>query len=247
MRQVPNPATFAIIGNGRMAKHIRYYFSQVGIPFNQWHRQLEIANLHKILESSSHVLILITDSEIDQFIEKHPILLNENSDKKSNKILVHFSGSYLSQYAHTAHPLMTFAQDYYDLQVYKTIPFVIEKEGPAFNELLPGLKNQNFKIPREQKHYYHSLCVMANNFTTLLWKKFFDELQVKFDIPSDVAFPILNQTFENIKKDYREALTGPLMRCDHATISNNLAALKSDNYLQIYKDFVEANMKEVRE
>lgn len=228
MRQVPT--TYAVIGNGRMARHIIYYFSQLNISVQHWHRRMP-QNLTAVIADVSHVLLLISDSQIDAFIEQHPELLQ--------KCLIHFSGALVSQYAHTAHPLMTFSQQLYPAEFYATIPFILEAEGPSFNELFPQLSNPNFTISRDKKAYYHALCVMANNFTTLLWQKIFSEFSNEFSFPSEVAMPLMQQTVKNLMLSYKDALTGPLVRNDQLTIQKNLQALQHDNYLTIYQAFVD--------
>lgn len=228
MRQVPKHYT--IIGNGRMATHLCHYFSLLNIPYQQWHRRQPLSKLQSCIQRSTHIIILIPDDAIDTFIEKHiPI---------GKHVLIHFSGALQSQYAYTAHPLQTFNQDVYELDTYQKIPFMVEAEIPSFNELLPGLNNPYFKIEKKHKPYYHSLCVMANNFTTLLWQKFFDEMKEKFDVSPKILLPFLEQTLTNLKQDYKNALTGPISRNDKNTLHHNLNALKEDSHFDIFEAFI---------
>ena len=79
---------------------------------------------------------------------------------------------------------MTFGLDLYDLATYRSIPFVLDSGRTPFHDLLPGLPNRSFTIPADDRPYYHALCVMAGNFSTLLWLKLFDELEGRFGIPA---------------------------------------------------------------
>ena len=234
MRQVPQ---YLIIGNGRVAKHFCSYFDHLDLSYNHWHRNNDKNNLDSLklfLKKASHIIFLITDSQIDSFIENYiPCNIRKNNT------LIHCSGNLLSKYAFTAHPLQSFSLKLYDLKTYLKIPFIIESEGVTFSELLPGISNPYYKIERSKKHYYHALCVMANNFTTLIWQKFFSEIQNKFQIEKQDVMPFLKQTFINIKQDHCNALTGPLARNDKQTIHDDLHALKSDNFFNIFKTFVE--------
>ncbi|MBL4647369.1 MAG: DUF2520 domain-containing protein [Gammaproteobacteria bacterium] len=235
MRQVPS---YAIIGNGRMAKHIRYYLSQLGLAHLQWHRPQSTQSLHKIIEQSSHILLLITDRNIDRFFIEHL------TDYQHNKVFVHFSGALMSSYISSAHPLQTFSTQTYPLSTYQSIPFIIEQQGPSFQQLLPGFPNQHYAIPRNKKPYYHALCVLANNFTTLIWQKFFTSMQEHFSLPQKDLQPYLQQTLHNLTHDYSHALTGPFARHDHLTLEKNLQALQQDNYQKIFKAFIDTYLTE---
>ena len=78
--------------------------------------------------------------------------------------------------------------------------------------------------------YYHALCVMAGNFSTMLWLKLFDELERRFDIPASAAYPYLARVAANLVADGHQALTGPLARGDTQAVSANLKALERDPY-----------------
>ena len=223
---------YTIIGNGRLAQHFCHYFDLLNIPYLHWHRN-SVESLASRIQTSTHILLLISDKNIDQFILTHQTLFAERT-------IIHCSGSLISVNAYTAHPLMTFSHELYTLSEYLEIPFVIEKEGPTFAELLPGLTNPHFVIPREDKMYYHALCVMANNFSTLLWQKFFNEMQNKFNIPKEAGLPYLKHTFNNIKKNHQTALTGPLSRGDEQTLQNDLNALNGDAFVTVFQSFIDA-------
>jgi len=230
MEQVP---TYLIVGNGRMARHVSFYFGQIGIPHIQWARKTHSEeDLQRFVAKASHVLILISDSAIEIFIKEHSCL--------QGKILIHFSGSLVTSLAYGLHPLMSFTDDLYSLEAYKKIPFVCDVGVASFSELFPKLTNLSYTLPSELKSRYHALCVMSNNFTTLLWQKFYSELEHTLNIPSIAIHPYLDQTLQNLKNHSTAALTGPLARRDKSTIDMNLKALENDPFQPIYKAFVEA-------
>jgi predicted short-subunit dehydrogenase-like oxidoreductase (DUF2520 family) len=68
----------------------------------------------------------------------------------------------------------------------------------------------------------------------------FETLQNEFQIPAAAAYPYLQQQAENLIRDYKTALTGPLARGDRQTMEKNLAALGGDPFQEIYKAFVKA-------
>ena len=231
VRQVP---TYAIIGNGRVAKHICHYFNELALDYQCWSRaNHSIEKLHSMLSHSTHVLILISDTAIDHFVSstilpQHPHLLN-----------IHFSGCLVSQYAYSAHPLQTFTGQLYSLNDYKKIPFILGEDSPPFAQLLPGLENPNYTIKKSEKAYYHALCVMANNFSTLLWQKFYAEMKNRFQVKPEDLSPILHQTFHNIEANPEASLTGPIQRKDKTTLDNDLNALMGDEFFEIFKAFVD--------
>ena len=128
MRQVPK---YLIIGNGRAARHFKRYFELLHLPFQNWSR---VANTNQELvdlsKNSSHVLLLINDSAIKDFIADNQCLL-------AAKYLIHFSGCLVLENCFGAHPLMTFGQDLYNLEIYQSMPFILEEGAPDFPVLLP--------------------------------------------------------------------------------------------------------------
>jgi predicted short-subunit dehydrogenase-like oxidoreductase (DUF2520 family) len=227
-RQAPQ---YTIIGNGRVARHLCQYFDLLEVPYSHWHRSLDLSTLNNCIENASHIIVAISDDSIETFIKQ--FLCNK-------KIIIHCSGSLTTELAYSAHPLQTFSEKLYSIEEYKKIPFVIEAEGPEFTTLLPGLPNPHFKINRAQKPLYHALCVMANNFTTILWQKVFREFEGQLGIDRCALMPILAQTTTNLTTHANSALTGPIARNDTTTIQKNLNALQEDSFYDIYQAFVDS-------
>lgn len=230
MRQVPR---YAIIGAGRMARHFSHYLTLLQIPHRQWSRTQSLQELADIVTNSDCILLLISDAAIETVIQQNPIL--------QTKCLVHFSGQLVTPLAHSAHPLMTFSHDLYPLETYQKVPFILEQGRSSFAELFPQLPNLHFAIPPQLKSLYHSLCVLSGNFTTILWQKFFAELENTFQVPAQVAYPYLQQIAMNLQLNPKAALTGPLARDDQKTITANLQALTDDPFQAVYQAFVDAH------
>lgn len=177
--------------------------------------------------------MLISDQAIQTFI--HANLVNLNN---TDAILIHFSGSVVSQDAYGAHPLMSFTNHLYELEQYQSIPFVLDHDAPSFETLLPGLKNSHVRIHTSLKAKYHALCVLSGNFSCMLWQKLFTSFEREFNFSAAIAFPYLLQQTQNLTLEPKNALTVPLVRNDATTIERNLHALKNDPFLDIYKSFV---------
>jgi len=230
VRQVPEKAQvpqYLIIGNGRVARHFLHYFSLLGISVSHWHRGLPLEELG----DAQHILVLIRDDAIESFIRTHL------GDKQGTKI--HFSGALTTDLAIGAHPLMTFGPELYAREKYEEIFFILDDTAPEFTALFPALPNSHARLAPAMKAKYHAHCVMAANYSCLLWQKLFDAFEDDFNLPAKAAFPLLKQQTENLVTDRKNALTGPLARGDNATIARNLAALSGDRYQNIYQVFVE--------
>jgi predicted short-subunit dehydrogenase-like oxidoreductase (DUF2520 family) len=234
MRQVPAHAAtpLGIVGDGKVARHFQHYFGLLGLPVSTWSRRTGSLSPPDALSACRTVLLLIRDAAIVPLVDAWPAL--------GEKRLVHCSGSLVTSVAEGVHPLMTFGPALYTLAEYRTIPFVCDAGGTPFAELLPGVPNPSFAIPVVHRPYYHALCVMAGNFSTILWVKLFDELQHRFGIPPSAAYPYVARVAANMLADADQALTGPLVRGDSETIATNLKALDGDPFRAVYTAFVEA-------
>lgn len=230
MRRVPR---YLIIGNGQMASHMCHYFHYLSLPFLHWYRkQHTLSELQSLCQQATHVLVLIHDSDIDSFIQQHLIY--------AHLTRVHFSGVLSSSWAHAAHPLCMFQGDKaYSCDFYQKIAFCIEQQAPSFNSLLPGLTNPHFRITSEKKTFYHALCVLANNFSTLLWEKFYRVMTKEWGVDAEHLTPFLKKTFENIQAYPETKFTGPLARQDQLTLNKNLMSLQHDEFHLIYKSFMQ--------
>jgi hypothetical protein len=221
-----------IVGDGRVARHFLHYLNLLGLPVRTWSRRTPDSGPVDALAGCGTVLILIRDNEILPFVDQWPRL--------REKQLVHFSGNLVTKIAHAAHPLMAFNDGLYDLETYRTIPSIVDSGRTPFHELLPGLPNPSFTIASSDRPYYHALCVLAGNYSTLLWQKLFEEFHFRFGIPASAACPYLVQITANLLTDPARALTGPLSRGDEVTIRANLKALAGDPVQDVYAAFVRA-------
>jgi predicted short-subunit dehydrogenase-like oxidoreductase (DUF2520 family) len=229
---------YLIVGSGRVARHFAEYCRLLQQPFLTWSRKQNVSDSDLQRQSSlcSHVLLLISDSAIADFLTAHPFL--------REKVLVHFSGALEIEGVASAHPLMTFGPELYTLLEYQRIPFVLT-EGSPFAEILPGLPNPSFHLRPQDKAYYHAWCVMSGNFTTLLWQNLRARLET-MGLPADIIQPYFEQTTKNILINPQGALTGPLARRDLVTVEKNLRALREhhDSFEKVYRAFKDVVLEE---
>jgi predicted short-subunit dehydrogenase-like oxidoreductase (DUF2520 family) len=225
---------YCIVGSGRTARHFAHYFHTLGLAAHHWDRSQPLATFHSFLAQSTHVLLLISDSAIEGFYREHLTQFQGT--------VVHFSGALEVAGIESAHPLMTFSENLYDAETYRKIPFVTTSlKTPA--QILPNLPNTIHRISTADKAYYHALCVMSGNFTTLLWQKMSQGLG-EMGLPTGIESTYRDQIFKNLSNDLDRALTGPIARRDLATVLRNDQALQTDAYQKIYRAFVAVHYPE---
>ncbi|NOR20804.1 MAG: DUF2520 domain-containing protein [Xanthomonadales bacterium] len=240
---------YAIVGGGRLARHFSQYFHLLEISHSRWTRDRgssfntsDIADaelrLRETIGRADRVLLLVSDNAIGALLKQYPFL--------HEKQLIHCSGALSFPGVAGAHPLMTFASDLYELETYQSVPFMLEA-GYSFTGLFPGLSNPNFVINVEDKARYHAMCVMAGNFSQILWKGVSDRFEQQFDLPAETLHPYLQQLATNFVQNPGSALTGPLVRGDVQTIERNLNALSGDPLQDLYRAFVSYYQKDDRQ
>ena len=232
MGQVPvtKSNSYLIVGNGKLASHLKHYFSLLDIPHNIWNRKSNVTFM-EAAGSSAKIILAISDGSIEPFINEYKEL--------ADVTWIHCSGALTTPLAESAHPLMTFSDELYDLDTYKSIPFITESGRKSFKVLFPELPNPGYVINPEQKSYYHAWCSIAGNFTSILWLEFFERFKSNFGIDKEALFPYLEKISFNLTK-VDNPLTGPLARGDESTIKRHLLALQNDNYLDVYESFYRA-------
>lgn len=245
---VPNSVHYAILGGGRLARHMRHYLQQLGLPCSYWarkpDRELNSHNfsdsaerLQATVQPASHVMLLVSDDAIASLPRRYPVL--------RDKTLLHCSGALGIPGIAGAHPLMTFGPEVYPLATYRQIPFMLD-QGQAMADLLPGLPNPHSHISVEQKAQYHALCVMAGNFPQILWQAVSQRF-TELGLGEDVLAPYLRQVLDNFLANPGTALTGPLARGDLGTMARNLQSLQGDALQPLYQSFVKFHSAEQAE
>lgn len=223
-----SPISYLLIGSGRVARHLGHYLNLLNISFESWDRSQDPHALARKVSAASHVLLAISDSALQGFYRQHLA--------GHEKVVVQFSGAHHFEGMISAHPLMTFGPDLYDLEFYKKIHFTLTGTT-SLQEVLPALPNSYSTIEASQKALYHSYCVLGGNFVTLLVSKMLSGL-AEMKIPSEAAEVYLEKVLANTFADPAKALTGPLVRKDIETVNANLQALKNDPYHEIYQAFL---------
>jgi hypothetical protein len=220
---------YGIVGGGRLAKSFVAYFRFRNIPFLQWTRDSLIPPA-MALRGCGTVLILIKDDQIESFIVDH-------LDSKEFDHFVHCSGSLITPFAHSWHPLTAFPADGMAPADFEKVPFIGVQGSPAFSDVMPTLPHKSYVMSAADRPLYHASCVMAGNFATILWQRFYRDLE-RMGLDADLGEIYLKSILKNFLEAPESALTGPLVRQDFSTIIANLRAIKNDARFAIYQAFL---------
>lgn len=222
------PFSYLIIGSGRVARHLGHYLHLQNINFESWDRSQDPHALARKVAKASHVLLAISDSALESFYRQRLA--------GHDVTVVHFSGALHFDDMISAHPLMTFGPELYDLQFYQKIHFTLTGTS-LLDKALPGLKNPFSILPAEKKSLYHAYCVAGGNFVSLLMGEMLKGLS-DLNIPPQAGAVYLEKVFTNTMNNPQSALTGPLVRKDATTVQKNLHALEGNPLKPIYEAFL---------
>lgn len=225
---------YLLIGSGRLARHLQNYFNLLHIPFLSWSRKCS-EPLNSLLGRADKVLLLISDSAIQDFVQTHL--------RDFHGPVIHMSGALVVPGITWVHPLMTFGDELYDLEFYKQIGFATPEIG-AMKALFPELRNSSFVIPDAAKSLYHAWAVIGGNLTSMLAAETLQELQ-SLNVPPESTKLYLTKSLSNVLEKGSRAVTGPLARKDLVTIQRNMSALNEEQK-KLYAAFVEKFAPEVQ-
>ncbi|MCG8549420.1 MAG: DUF2520 domain-containing protein [Desulfobacterales bacterium] len=156
-------------------------------------------------------------------------------------MVFHLSGAHSSQIlarAHQAgagvgsiHPLQSFAPyEPGQTSPFEGINISVEGDPDAVSQgkdIAATLGARAFAIPTESKTLYHASAVVASNYLVTLVKfalTLLMETGLREDVAFDILSPLIQGTLSNIgARGCTRALTGPVARGDHETVSRHLA------------------------
>lgn len=234
IRQVPHIANYLIVGGGRFAHHLAYFFTLQNIPFTTWNRKTDSnETLALRLSQCDCALLAISDSALPTFYEEW---------KDQSTVFVHFSGAYSHPDLLGFHPLMTFSFEHLAPDTYSEIYFVGAEDEKVFRQIFPQLRNPYLQIPEERKAFYHCLCVLSGNGTILLWELMFKQFE-KVGVPRQALLPYIHQISNNIVNKTEGRLTGPWYRGDTATIQQHQKVLQSTPLAHLYEEFYDLSSR----
>lgn len=229
--------TILIIGNGKAAKHLSFYFNKLGYIITKWHYKTNNFNeLYDLFQSCAYCFLLIKDDAIQEFVQ-------QNSFLKTNKSF-HCSGALIIDDVRCLHPLMTFNENLYEAPFYKKFHWAIFEKNKKLSDYIPLLTNPYFYVNLEQKSLYHAMCVMSGNFTQLLLQQVLSQWSEALHLSKESLQPYMQMSLENFWQGGTKALTGPLARKDFNTIKKHQESLSGTPQLKLYQSFLEIYLTE---
>jgi hypothetical protein len=241
---------YGFVGDGRLSRHWRHYFTSLGVPWKLWSRKHARANgkpgvtAAEALAGCPTILLAVSDDAIA------PVMARLRAEGFDDRRFVHFCGGRSFEGAFGAHPLMSFALALYEPAFYRDIPVFVDHDAAhpqpvaEFRALFPRLPNPCFPLPTGDKAYYHALCALAGGFTAVLWRDFFSEMATRFGAPREALAAYPRRIIENVIASSDGALTGPVARGDKETIDSHLAALDHTALAGVYQAFIAAAGRE---
>jgi len=234
---------YGFVGDGRLSRHWRHYFSSLGIHWKLWSRRLLRSGgppAAQALEECDVILLAVSDDAVGGVLAE---LRNTNL---ADRRFVHFCGGRSFDGAWGAHPLMSFGPTLYEPAFYRGIPVFAEADErhpdavTRFRTLFPSLPNPCFELRLEDKAYYHALCALAGGMTAVLWREFFSAMSTRFGAPREALATYPRRILENVLASGNGALTGPVARGDTGTIEAHLDALEGSPLGTVYRAFIAA-------
>jgi predicted short-subunit dehydrogenase-like oxidoreductase (DUF2520 family) len=238
---------YGFVGDGRLSRHWRHYFTSLGIPWKLWSRRIARADGSRAAETlvdCGVILLAVADDAVA------PVLAELRDTGLGDRTFVHFCGGRSFAGAWGTHPLMSFGQTLYRPAFYREIAIFAEADAwhtdpPAnFRALFPELPNPCFSLLPEDKAYYHALCALAGGMTAVLWRDFFAAMATRFDVPREALAAYPRRIIENVLASADGALTGPVARGDSGTIRAHLDALDGSALGTVYQAFIAAAGRE---
>ena len=236
---------YAILGSGRVARHLQHYFESLGLSARYWSRNAHPEfntfrdedaeeRLRRTTAGATYLLFAVSDGAVEGLAGRI---------EKGEATRVHFSGALRVNGVHAAHPLMTFGEKLESLDWYRRVPFVTDAGYPLAS-LLPDLPNADFPLEREMRPLYHALCALAGNSAYLLWRAVGDQFESRLGLPRRLLTPFLRQTAVNAERPGN--FTGPVARADWATVRAHLASLRDadPDLLSQYREYLHLATKE---
>jgi hypothetical protein len=245
--QVSARSPYGFVGDGRLSRHWRHYFTSLGIPWKLWSRRIGRADGSRAGEALADcgvILLAVADDAVE------PVLELLRAGGLGDRTFVHFCGGRSFDGAWGAHPLMSFGATLYKPALYREIPIFAEADARRpdpvahFRALFPRLPNPCFGLRPEDKAYYHALCALAGGMTAVLWREFFASMASRFDVPREALAAYPRRIIENVLSSTDGALTGPVARGDAGTIRAHLEALDGSALGTVYQAFIAAAGRE---
>ena len=199
-------------------------------------------NFSENLSDACTDLVLI--STPDDQIGKTADSISASGHSFADTVIFHCSGSLSSTELSSlqdkgasvasVHPLMSFSSPEDAILSFEGTYCAVEGDSPAVKKLttlFTQLGGVVFPIATESKVLYHAAATITCNYLyTLMDIGFciFDQIGIPAETTPKLLAPLLQSTLDNaLRSGPKEALTGPIVRGEHAVVKAHLAKLQT--------------------
>jgi predicted short-subunit dehydrogenase-like oxidoreductase (DUF2520 family) len=243
---------FSIIGAGRVGLNLSYVLQKKGFQLEyilkkalNSHYPVHITNdISKLVQDSDFIFICVQESKIRPLAElvsaesapRNKIFFHTANSLTSDELLpLRLAGAAVASFS----PLQTLINFQEDEELFSGITFLLEGDEAAVRlarRVAAKLKARVLAVPKQDKMYFHMAAIAAVNFLIANLKFAERQLDQTAAKPGlDILFPLLEQTFHNIKKyGWRRSLSGPLQRGETGLLKKH-ASLLSGSEKKIYQ------------
>lgn len=127
------------------------------------------------------------------------------------------------------HPVMTFTGTSIDLVRLEGCPFGVTAPDPirtVAEALVVEMGGDPVWVPEERRALYHAALAYGSNYLITLVAQCLDLLrEAGIEQPQRLVAPLLSAALDNALRSGDQALTGPVMRGDAATVAAHLAVI----------------------
>lgn len=250
-----------MIGAGKVGFSLGKFFAQGGVPVTGYYSRTPesakeaaaftdsqyYSDLKKLIEDSDAIFITVPDQAIQTVYQQ------VRQFDVQDKFLCHCSGALSASDAFpgiedsgargvSIHPLFPVSSKYASYRELPDAFFCLEGDETAVSLLRPLLEGLGARVQRiapSDKVRYHAGCVMASNFVCAL-------SQVSIELLASCGFtpdsarqalaPLMRSNLEHVLENGAvAALTGPVERCDTATVEKHLQCLTAPEEQALYR------------
>lgn len=202
----------------------------------QFTRSKYFASLEDVVSESDIIVISTPDSVVDFVWKALP------KEALRDKIICHLSGSLSSDvfseresygiYGISVHPLFAFSNKESVYQQLQKVCFTLEGDSFAvavWQKLLADMGNLTLEITKENKIKYHAAASLLSNHVLAVLESGYELLQEcgfkEAQARGFTADLVMHNVEHAVRQGTMDALTGPIERCDTATVEKHLAQL----------------------
>lgn len=249
------------IGAGKVGFSLGRFFVQGGIPVTgYWSRRRESAQeaalftgtnhydtLEALVQESDALFLTVPDGAISSVFERLREL------EISGKQICHCSGaltageafpgiSRTGAHGYSIHPLFPISSKHTAYRELAGAFFCLENSGPhvpQWQALLRSLGPEVQIISGASKVRYHAACAISSNLMCALVQESLDLLETcgfSRRRALQAITPLMRSNLDHLIQDGPvQALTGPVERCDAATVAKHLACFPSGSERELYR------------